>query len=86
MDNLISLGDWDERSTQLLIQLIQKYPQTYFLLTMKNERRMIHWEKLHKEMEAAGYNFTILQVSELYSQTSELEPNFFLEAVEVYKV
>lgn len=65
-DQTISPGDWDERSTQLLIQLIQKYPQTYFLLTMKNERRMIHWEKLHKEMEAYGYNFTVLQVSELF--------------------
>uniref|UniRef100_A0A0P4W805 Myb-like domain-containing protein n=2 Tax=Scylla olivacea TaxID=85551 RepID=A0A0P4W805_SCYOL len=57
-----TLGDWDERSTQLLIQLIHKYPLTYFLLPVKNERRMGHWEKLHKEMETAGYNFTILQL------------------------
>lgn len=55
-------GDWDERSTQLLIQLIYKYPKTHFLLSMKTEKRMGHWEKLHKEMETAGHTFTILQV------------------------
>ncbi|XP_071526084.1 uncharacterized protein [Panulirus ornatus] len=57
-----TLGDWDERSTQFLIKLIHKYPKTHFLLSMKTEKRMGHWESLHKEMETAGHTFTILQL------------------------
>lgn len=57
-----TLGDWDERATQFLIQLMQKYPKCHFILSSKTEKRMIHWEAAHKEMEMAGYTFTILQL------------------------
>ncbi|XP_068246996.1 uncharacterized protein [Palaemon carinicauda] len=57
-----TLGDWDERSTKLLIHLIQKYPKSHFLLPTRAERRLIHWENIHQEMETAGYTFTVLQL------------------------
>ncbi|XP_042870573.1 uncharacterized protein LOC122252260 [Penaeus japonicus] len=57
-----TLGDWDERATQFLIQLIQKYPKCHFILSSKTVKRMVHWESAHKEMEMAGYTFTILQL------------------------
>ncbi|XP_069173221.1 uncharacterized protein [Procambarus clarkii] len=57
-----TLGDWDERSTRLLIQLIHSHPKTHFLLPIRTEKRMGHWERIHREMEAAGYTFTILQL------------------------
>ncbi|KAK7084559.1 hypothetical protein SK128_022709 [Halocaridina rubra] len=57
-----TLGDWDERSTKLLIQLVQKYPKSHFLLSTKAERRLGHWEFIHEEMETAGYTFTVLQL------------------------
>ncbi|XP_037789636.1 uncharacterized protein LOC119585090 [Penaeus monodon] len=57
-----TLGDWDERATQFLIQLMQKYPKCHFILSSKTEKRMVHWEAAHKEMEMAGYTFTILQL------------------------
>ncbi|CAL4105055.1 unnamed protein product, partial [Meganyctiphanes norvegica] len=57
-----TLGDWDERSTQSLIELIQKHPKAHFLLSQKSERRLVHWENIHKEMCKAGYSFTVLQL------------------------
>ncbi|KAK4319301.1 hypothetical protein Pmani_009761 [Petrolisthes manimaculis] len=57
-----TLGDWDERSTLYLLHLIGKHPYTHFLLPTKTEKRLVHWERVHTQMEEAGYNFTILQL------------------------
>ncbi|KAK3879476.1 hypothetical protein Pcinc_015935 [Petrolisthes cinctipes] len=57
-----TLGDWDERSTLYLLHLIGHHPYTHFLLPTKTEKRLVHWERVHTQMEEAGYNFTILQL------------------------
>ncbi|KAL7647475.1 UNVERIFIED_CONTAM: hypothetical protein RMT77_001071 [Armadillidium vulgare] len=57
-----TLGDWDERSTKLLIILVGKYPKVHFLLQFYFERRLTHWESIHSCMLNAGYNFTVLQL------------------------
>lgn len=55
------LGPWDDKSSQILIQLLREYPEAYFILG-KNCKRTEAWELIRYKLVEAGYHFTVLQI------------------------
>lgn len=55
-------GPWDDKSSQLLIQLLKEYPEAYFILR-KDYKRTEAWELIRFKLAEADYQFTVLQVT-----------------------
>ncbi|KAK4297574.1 hypothetical protein Pmani_030027 [Petrolisthes manimaculis] len=55
------LGPWDNKSSRLLIQLLNEYPKAYFILD-KEMKRTEAWEIIRLRLSEAGYQFTVLQI------------------------
>ncbi|XP_042237293.1 uncharacterized protein LOC121876307 isoform X2 [Homarus americanus] len=55
------LGPWDDKSSQLLIQLLKEYPEAYFILG-KDCKRTEAWELIRYKLGESGFQFTVLQI------------------------